>query len=198
MLGMFVASISQTIVGPAMPRIVAELGGMEHYSWVATAAMLVSAIVVPIVGKFSDLYGRRGFYLAGLVVFMLGSLVCGLAPNFWTLVGGRAIQGLGMGTVMPLAQTIIGDIIPPRNRGKYQGLMGAVFGVTSVAGPLAGGWITDNLGWRYLFWTSIPFGIAATGVVFRFLHIPHQRRDAKIDVAGIATLTPGLVAVLLA
>ena len=198
MLGMFVASISQTIVGPAMPRIVAELGGMDHYSWVATAAMLVSAIVVPIVGKFSDLYGRRGFYLAGLAVFMIGSLVCGLAPNFWTLVAGRAIQGLGMGTVMPLAQTIIGDIIPPRHRGKYQGVMGAVFGVTSVAGPLAGGWITDNLGWRWLFWTSIPFGIAATSVVFRFLHLPHQRRDARVDVAGIATLTPGLVAVLLA
>ncbi len=198
MLGMFVASISQTIVGPAMPRIVAELGGMDHYSWVATAAMLVSAIVVPIVGKFSDLYGRRGFYLAGLAVFMIGSLVCGLAPNFWTLVSGRAIQGLGMGTVMPLAQTIIGDIIPPRHRGKYQGIMGAVFGVTSVAGPLAGGWITDNLGWRWLFWASIPFGLVATGVVFRFLHIPHQRRDARIDVAGIATLTPGLVAILLA
>ncbi len=198
MLGMFVASISQTIVGPAMPRIVAELGGMDHYSWVATAAMLVSAIVVPIVGKFSDLYGRRGFYLAGLAVFMLGSLVCGLAPNFWTLVAGRAIQGLGMGTVMPLAQTIIGDIIPPRHRGRYQGIMGAVFGVTSVEGPLAGGWITDNLGWRWLFWASIPFGIAATAVVFRFLHIPHQRRDAAIDVAGIATLTPGLVAILLA
>lgn len=198
MLGMFVASISQTIVGPAMPRIVAELGGMEHYSWVATAAMLVSAITVPIVGKFSDLYGRRGFYLAGLVVFMLGSLVCGLAPNFWSLVAGRAIQGLGMGTVMPLAQTIIGDIIPPRHRGKYQGIMGAVFGVTSVAGPLAGGWITDHLGWRWLFWASIPFGIAATAVVFRFLHLAHQRRDAAIDVAGIATLTPALVAILLA
>jgi len=198
MLGMFVASISQTIVGPAMPLIVAELGGMEHYSWVATAAMLVSAIVVPVVGKFSDLYGRRGFYIAGLIVFMLGSLVSGLAPNFWTLVAGRAIQGLGMGTVMPLAQTIIGDIIPPRFRGKYQGLMGAVFGVTSVAGPLAGGWITDNLGWRWLFWSSIPVGIAATAVVARFLHLPHQRRNAKIDALGIATLAPALVAILLA
>lgn len=198
MLGMFVASISQTIVGPAMPQIVAELGGMDHYSWVATAAMLVSAIIVPIVGKFSDLYGRRGFYLAGLVVFLLGSLICGLAPNFWTLVAGRAIQGLGMGTVMPLAQTIIGDIIPPRHRGKYQGLMGAVFGVTSVAGPLAGGWITDNFGWRWLFWASIPFGVAATAVVFRFLHLAHERRDAKIDVAGIVTLTPALVTILLA
>lgn len=198
LLGMFVASISQTIVGPAMPRIVAELGGMEHYSWVATAAMLVSAIVVPIVGKFSDLYGRRGFYLGGLIVFLIGSLVCGLSQNFWTLVASRAIQGLGMGTVMPLAQTIIGDIIPPRHRGKYQGLMGAVFGVTSVAGPLAGGWITDHFGWRWLFWATIPLGLAATAVVHRFLHIPHQRRDARIDVAGILTLTPALTALLLA
>ncbi len=198
MLGMLVASISQTIVGPAMPKIVAELGGMDHYSWVATAAMLVSAVAVPIVGKFSDLYGRRGFFIAGLGVFMVGSLVAGLAPNFWTLVAGRAIQGLGMGTVMPLAQTIIGDIIPPRHRGKYQGLMGAVFGVTMVAGPLAGGFITDHFGWRWLFWSTIPVGVAATAVVTRFLHVPHERRDAQIDVAGILTLTPALVTTLLA
>jgi EmrB/QacA subfamily drug resistance transporter len=198
MLGMLVASISQTIVGPAMPKIVAELGGMDHYSWVATAAMLVSAVAVPIVGKFSDLYGRRGFFIGGLVIFMVGSLVAGLAPNFWSLVGGRAIQGLGMGTVMPLAQTIIGDIIPPRQRGKYQGLMGAVFGVTMVAGPLAGGVITDHFGWRWLFWSTIPIGVAATAVVTRFLHIPHERREAKIDTAGILTLTPALVAILLA
>ncbi len=198
MLGMLVASISQTIVGPAMPRIVAELGGMDHYSWVATAAMLVSAIVVPIVGKFSDLYGRRGFFLGGLVVFMVGSVISGLAPNFWTLVAARAIQGLGMGTIMPLAQTIIGDIIPPRQRGKYQGYMGAVFGLTAIAGPLAGGWITDHFGWRWLFWASIPVGLAATAVVARFLHTPHQRRDAQIDVAGILTLTPALVTILLA
>ena len=198
MLGMLVASISQTIVGPAMPRIVAELGGMDHYSWVATAAMLVSAITVPVVGKLSDLYGRRGFYLAGLVVFMVGSVVSGLAGSFWVLVLGRAIQGLGMGTLMPLSQTIIGDIIPARQRGKYQGLMGAVFGVTSVAGPLAGGFITDHWGWRWLFFAAVPIGLAATVVIARFLHLPHRRREARIDYAGIATLTVALVSLLLA
>ncbi|QKE85767.1 MDR family MFS transporter [Arthrobacter sp. NEB 688] len=198
MLGMLVASVSQTIVGPAMPRIVSELGGMDHYSWVATAALLVSAITVPIVGKFSDLYGRRGFYIAGLVVFMVGSLVAGFAQSFWVLVAARAIQGLGMGTVMPLSQTIIGDIIPPRQRGKYQGLMGAVFGVTSVAGPLAGGFITDHWGWRWLFFAGIPIGVVATGFILRFLHLPHERREAKVDSWGIATLAVGLTAVLLA
>ena len=198
MLGMLVASISQTIVGPAMPRIVAELGGMDHYSWVATAAMLVSAIVVPVVGKLSDLYGRRGFYLAGLGVFMLGSVVSGFAGSFWVLVLGRAIQGLGMGTIMPLSQTIIGDIIPARQRGKYQGLMGAVFGVTSVAGPLAGGFITDHWGWRWLFFAAVPVGLVATAVIARFLHLPHQRREARIDHLGIATLTVSLVSLLLA
>ncbi len=124
MVGMFVASVSQTIVGPAMPQIVAQLGGMEHYSWIATAAMLVSAVTVPVVGKLSDLYGRRTFYILGLIVFMVGSIICGLSVNFWMLIVGRAVQGLGMGTLMPLSQTIIGDIIPPRQRGKYQGIMG--------------------------------------------------------------------------
>ena len=181
-----------------MPRIVAELGGMEHYSWVATAAMLVSAITVPVVGKLSDLYGRRGFYLAGLAVFMVGSVVSGFAGNFWVLVLGRAIQGLGMGTLMPLSQTIIGDIIPARQRGKYQGLMGAVFGVTSVAGPLAGGFITDHWGWRWLFFAAVPIGLVATVVIARFLHLPHERRVARIDYLGIATLTVSLVSLLLA
>lgn len=197
MLGMFVASVSQTIVGPAMPRIVAELGGMEHYSWVATAAMLVSAVTVPIVGKFSDLYGRRVFYLAGIVVFMIGSLVCGFAENFWVLVTGRAIQGIGMGTLMPLSQTIIGDMIPSRQRGKYQGLMGSVFGVTSVAGPIAGGVITDHWGWRWLFFAAVPIGFVALFFIARFLRLDFEKRKAKIDYGGIITLTVGLVAILL-
>lgn len=198
LIGMLVASISQTIVSPAMPRIVAELGGMDHYSWLATAAMLVSAVTVPIVGKLSDLYGRRAFYLGGLVVFMVGSIICGVAQDFWVLVAGRAVQGLGMGTLMPLSQTIIGDIIPPRQRGKYQGLMGAVFGLTSVAGPLAGGFITDHFGWRWLFFVTLPLGVAAFVVILAFLHLQHQRRDAKIDIFGIITLTAALVTILLA
>lgn len=198
MLGMLVASVSQTIVGPALPRIVSELGGMDHYSWVATAAMLVSAVTVPIVGKFSDLYGRRAFYLGGIVVFMIGSIIAGFSQSFWMLVAGRAVQGLGMGTLMPLSQTIIGDIIPPRQRGKYQGLMGAVFGVTSVAGPLLGGVITDHLGWRWLFFVSLPVGLIALVFIARFLHVPHTPRKAPIDYLGISTLSTGLVALLLA
>ena len=198
MIGMFAASVSQTIVGPAMPRIVAELGGMDHYSWVATAAMLMSAVVVPIAGKLSDLYGRRPFFLAGLIVFMVGSVIAGSTDNFWVLVAGRAVQGMGMGTIMPLAQTIVGDIIPARQRGKYQGYLGAVFGLTSVAGPLVGGIITDAFGWRGLFFAALPVGIVAFVLVFAFLHPPHTPRAAKIDVAGMMTLSTALVAILLA
>jgi EmrB/QacA subfamily drug resistance transporter len=196
MLGMLVASISQTIVSPALPRIVAELGGMDHYSWLATAAMLVSAIVVPIVGKLSDIYGRRGFYLGGLVVFMLGSILSGMAPNFWFLIGARAIQGLGMGTLMPLSQTIIGDIIPPRQRGKYQGLMGGVFGLASILGPLVGGFVTDNWGWRWLFYISLPIGIVAFFQIAKFLHLDHEKVDVVVDKAGIALLSITLILLL--
>lgn len=196
MLGMLVASISQTIVGPAMPRIVAELGGIDHYSWLATAAMLVSAITVPIVGKMSDLYGRRGFYLGGLVVFMAGSILSGFAQNFWWLIGARAVQGAGMGTLMPLSQTIIGDIIPPRQRGKYQGLMGGVFGLSSILGPLVGGFVTDNWGWRYLFFITLPIGVFAFFGISRFLHLEHNPRETVVDKAGIAVLSLTLILLL--
>lgn len=198
MLGMFVSSISQTIVGPAMPRIVAELGGMSHYSWLATASMLTMAVSVPIIGKLSDLYGRRPFYIGGLIVFMAGSIISGFSQSFWMLVFGRAVQGLGMGALMPLSQTIIGDIVPPRQRGKYQGLMGAVFGVTSVAGPLAGGFITDHWGWRWLFFVSLPVGLVAVFFMTRFLHLEHTPRKVSIDFAGIGLLTVSLVSLLLA
>jgi len=198
MIGMFVAAISQTIVSPALPIIVAELGGMEHYSWLATSAMLASAVVVPVVGKLSDLYGRRPFYIAGLVLFMIGAVLSGLAQSFWWLVGARVIQGIGMGTLMPLSQVIIGDIIPPRQRGKYQGLMGAVFGICSIAGPLAGGFITDHWGWRWLFFVGIPFGLVGLVFIAKNLHLPHTPRKAVVDVWGIVTLTVALVAILLA
>ena len=139
LLGMLVAAASQTIVSPAMPVIVADLGGIDHYSWVATSTLLASAVAIPIVGKLADLYGRRAFFAGGLVVFAVASVLAGTAQGFWWLVGARAVQGLGMGTIIPLSQTIIGDITSARERGRYMGYIGAVFGVASVAGPLAGG-----------------------------------------------------------
>jgi EmrB/QacA subfamily drug resistance transporter len=198
MLGMLVAAVSQTIVSPAMPVIVSELGGIEHYSWIATSALLVSAVTVPVIGKLSDVYGRRGFYIAGLVVFMLGSILAGAAQGFWWLVAARAVQGFGMGTIMPLSQTIIGDIISARERGRYMGYIGAVFGVASIAGPLAGGWITDNFSWRWLFYVNLPFGVAALAFILAYLHIPHVPRRHKLDYVGFVALPIALVVVLLA
>src|SRR5215217_725306 len=198
MLGMLVAAVSQTIVSPAMPVIDSELGGIEHYSWIATAALLASAVTVPVIGKLSDIYGRRGFYIAGIVVFMLGSVLAGAAQGFWWLVAARAVQGFGMGTIMPLSQTIIGDIISARERGRYMGYIGAVFGVASIAGPLAGGWITDNFSWRWLFYVNLPFGVAALAFIVAYLHIPHVPRRHKLDYIGFIALPIALVAVLLA
>src|ERR687883_1460935 len=198
MLGMLVAAVSQTIVSPAMPVIVAELGGIEHYSWIATSTLLVSAVSIPMVGKLSDIYGRRGFYIAGLVIFMLGSIFAGAAQGFWWLVAARAMQGLGMGTIMPLSQTIIGDIISPRERGKYMGYLGGVFGVASIAGPLAGGWITDNFSWRWLFFINLPIGVAALLFIVAFFHLPHIPSRHSLDYVGFVTLGLGLSAVLLA
>ena len=198
MLGMLVAAVSQTIVSPAMPVIVAELGGIEHYSWIATSTLLVTAVSIPMVGKLSDIYGRRGFYIAGLAIFMLGSILAGAAQGFWWLVGARAIQGLGMGTIMPLSQTIIGDIISPRERGKYMGYVGGVFGVASIAGPLAGGWITDAFSWRWLFFINLPIGVLALAFIVAFFHLPHIPRRHSLDYGGFVTLGLGLSAVLLA
>jgi EmrB/QacA subfamily drug resistance transporter len=197
-LGMLVAAVSQTIVSPAMPVIVSELGGIEHYSWIATSALLVSAVTVPVIGKLSDIYGRRGFYIVGIAVFMLGSILAGTAQSFWWLVAARAVQGFGMGTIMPLSQTIIGDIISARERGRYIGYIGAVFGVASIAGPLVGGWITDNFSWRWLFYVNVPFGVAALAFIVVYLHIPHAPRRHTLDYVGFAALPLALVAVLLA
>src|ERR671939_953374 len=197
-LGMLAAAASQTIVSPALPVIVAELGGVEHYSWVATSTLLASAISIPLVGKLSDIYGHRGFYIGGLVVFMLGSILAGAAQNFWWLIGARVLQGVGMGTVLPLAQTILGDILSPRERGKYMGYLGGIFGVASISGPLLGGWITDNFSWRWLFYINLPIGIAALAFVVSYLHLPHTSKKHSLDYLGFITLGLGLVAVLLA
>src|ERR671927_1498384 len=181
MFVMVVAGVTQIFVSPAMPVIVSELGGIEHYSWIATSALLASAVIVPIVGKLSDIYGRRGFYIAGLLVFMLGSILAGVAQGFWWLVAARAVQGLGMGTIMPLAQAIIGDIISPRERGKYMGYLGGVFGVASIAGPLVGGWITDAFSWRWPFFINLPIGVVALAFIIAFFHLPHVPRKHSLD-----------------
>ena len=189
MLGMLVASLCQTIVSPAMPRIVADLGGIDHYSWVAVAALLSAAVAAPIAGKLSDLFGRKPFFAGGIIVFGAGSVVAGLTPNFNTLVLARAIQGLGMGTMMALSQAIVGDIVSPAERGRYQGYIGSVFAFSSVAGPLIGGFLVDGLGWRWTFFVALPIGIAALVVTNRVLRLPHAG-IGRSDPSGVASGAP--------
>ncbi|HEY4027836.1 MAG TPA: MDR family MFS transporter [Candidatus Dormibacteraeota bacterium] len=198
MLGTFVSSLNLTLVAPAMPTIVAQLGGLEHYSWIALSSIIASTVIVPIAGKLSDLHGRKPYYMAGILLFMTGSVLSGLAPTFWFLVGARAVQGLGIGTMLPLSQAIIGDLIPPRERGKYQGLIGGVFGLASILGPVIGGFITDHLTWRALFFVNVPVGLATLAVIGVFMRIPHDPHRRVIDVPGIVTLTVALLAGLMA
>jgi EmrB/QacA subfamily drug resistance transporter len=198
MLGSLVASLNMTLVAPALPTIVAELGGIADYSWIPISAMLASTIVVPVAGKLSDIYGRKPLYMAGILVFAIGSALSGIAPNFWFLVFSRFVQGAGMGFIMPLSQAIIGDVISPRERGKYQGMMGASFGLASIVGPAAGGFITQNFSWRWLFFINIPFAILTLVVVAIWMHVPNERRKHAIDVWGSITLSAGITCALLA
>jgi len=198
MLGSLVASLNMTLVAPALPTIVSELGGLADYSWVPISAMLASTIVVPIAGKLSDIYGRKPLYMSGIVVFAVGSALSGVAPNFWFLIFARFIQGAGMCFIMPLSQAIIGDIISPRERGKYQGMLGASFGLASIVGPAAGGFITEHFSWRWLFFINLPVAIVTLVVVALFMHVPNERRKHAIDVWGSVTLSAGIAAALLA
>ncbi len=199
MLGTLLAALDQTIVATALPTIVGDLGGLSHLSWVVTAYLLASTASTPLYGKISDLYGRRPVYQFAIVVFLLGSMLAGLSQEMWQLVGARAIQGLGGGGLMALALAIVADIIPPRERGRYQGLFGAVFGVASIVGPLLGGFFVEALNWRWIFFINVPLGILAlvvTSSVLRHLH--HVRRDHTVDYLGAALLVGGVSSLLIA
>src|SRR4051795_1385518 len=159
LLGILLAALDQTIVGPAMPRIIADLKGFEYYTWVVTIYLLTSTISVPIFGKLSDMYGRKWFYIGGIAIFLLGSALAGLSNDIGQLIGFRGLQGLGAGMLTAVAFAIIADLIPPAERGKWQGVFGAVFGLASVIGPTVGGYLTDNWGWRWVFYVNIPIGL---------------------------------------
>jgi len=203
MLAMFLGALDQTIVGTAMPRVIADLHGFEHYAWVTTAYMLTSTLGVPVFGKLSDMYGRKYIYIGGVVTFLVGSWLSGQARSMEQLAAFRAVQGVGAGINEGLAFAIIGDIFPPARRARMQGLFGAIFGLSSIIGPTLGGWLTDNFSWRWNFYVNVPVGLAALAMLWFFF--PYFRPDAsvrrKIDWLGVLTLlgstTPFLLALSL-
>ncbi|WP_019885965.1 MFS transporter [Streptomyces purpureus] len=198
LLGMLLAALDQTIVSTALPTIVSELGGMEHLSWVVTAYMLASTAATPLWGKLGDQYGRKKLFQAAIVIFLIGSALCGIAQNMPQLIAFRAVQGLGGGGLMVLSMAIVGDLVSPRERGKYQGLFGAVFGATSVLGPLLGGLFTEHLSWRWVFYINLPIGVVALFVIAGVLHIPAHGTRHRIDYLGtflIASVATCLVLV---
>ena len=198
-LALFFSSLDQTIVGTAMPRIIGELGGLSIMTWVTIAYMLTSTTIVPIAGKLADIYGRRMIYVAGLVTFMIGSSLCGTSTTMLQLIIYRAIQGIGGGIMMPLAMTIVGDIFSPEERGKWQGYMGALFGLASVVGPTIGGWIVDYSSWQWVFYINLPIGIMATATIYIGLRGEKiLTAQVVIDYAGVITLILGTVGLLLA
>ncbi|SCE65331.1 drug resistance transporter, EmrB/QacA subfamily [Micromonospora purpureochromogenes] len=198
MTGMLLAALDQTIVGTALPTIVGELGGINHYSWVVTAYLLASTASTPLYGKMADLYGRRPVFLFSIGTFLLGSLLAGLSQDMTQLIVTRGIQGLGAGGLMTLAFTIISDVVSPRERGRYQGLFGAVFGLSSVAGPLVGGYFAET-NWRWIFYINVPLAILAIVVCYHVMRlIPFERREHAIDWLGAGLLVAGVSALLLA
>jgi EmrB/QacA subfamily drug resistance transporter len=197
MLGMFLAALDQTIVSTALPTIVGDLGGLNHLSWVVTSYLLASTVSTPIYGKLGDMYGRKPVFLAAILIFLAGSMLAGLSRSMTELIAFRALQGAGAGGLMVGAQAIIADIVPPRQRGRYMGLIGSVFAVASVAGPLLGGFLVDQISWRWVFYVNMPIGaLAILVVIFRLhLHQPHNRH--RIDYLGAVLLSGGVGALIL-
>src|SRR6266853_6539645 len=195
---MLLASLDQTIFSTAMPRVIADLQGFDRYTWVSTAYLLTSTVTVPIYGKLSDLFGRKPIFLFGIVIFLIGSALSGASQSMNQLIAFRAFQGLGAGALMPIAIAIIGDLFTPRERGKWQGLTGGVWGLSAIVGPTLGGWITQNTSWRWVFYVNLPVGIAALLVlIFLMPTLRGRAKDVSIDYVGAALLVLGTVPLLL-
>ncbi|OIJ65874.1 MFS transporter [Streptomyces mangrovisoli] len=197
MIAMMLAMLDNMIVGTAMPTIVGELGGLEHLSWVVTGYTLATAAATPVWGKLGDMYGRKATFLTSIVIFLIGSALSGMAQDMGQLIGFRAVQGLGAGGLMVGVMAIIGDLIPPRERGKYQGMMAGVMALAMIGGPLVGGTITDNWGWRWSFYINLPLGAVALVLVTAVLHLPKKRSQAGIDYLGVTLLTVGITSIVL-
>ncbi|MGV9384289.1 MDR family MFS transporter [Nonomuraea sp. NPDC003707] len=199
MLAMLTSMISTSVVGTALPTIVGELGGQDQYSWVASATMLTMTVSTPLWGKLSDVFGRKLLFQTALGLFVAASLVAGLSQNMGQLIAARAVQGLGVGGLSALAQVILGDIVSPRERGRYSGYMGAVFGISTVAGPLLGGFLvdTDWLGWRWCFYVVVPFALVSFIVIQKVLKLPKIKRSTSIDIWGATTITASASALML-
>src|SRR5437763_726447 len=197
MVALFLAALDQTIVATALPSIVGDLGGLAQYSWVFTAYMLASTVTVPLYGKLGDVCGRKGLMLFAIVVFLVGSALCGTAQNMTQLVIFRGVQGIGAGGLIPLAMAVVGAIVPPRDRGRYQGLIGAVFGSASIIGPAVGGFIVDTTTWRWIFYVNLPVGAAAFAVISATMPRRAPQTDRSIDWGGAALLAASSTALLL-
>lgn len=199
LLAMFLSSLDQTVVGTAMPRIITDLGGFSQYVWVTTSYIITSAVIIPIVGKLTDMYGRKPFYLAGLIIFILASLACGFSNSMTQIIIFRGVQGIGAGILMANAFTVIGDLFPPAERGKYQGYVAGVFGLSSVIGPTIGGFLTDSISWHWVFFINIPIGLFIIAIFLKFF--PNLKPDNlkhKVDYPGVAALILTIVPLLLA